>query len=452
MDAIIYFIITIGILVFVHEFGHFAAAKLSKMRVDVFALGFGYRLLGWNRITGFSFGNLPKDWDGQGNTDYRLSILPLGGYVKIAGMIDESMDKDFVEKEPQPYEFRSKSTSKKLFVISAGVLMNLLLAFAIFWGSNLFYGKQYTKTTIIGFVEANSPADSAGFRSGDEILAVNGKKVNFWEDVRTEVFVNSLGKDVSFNLLREGREELLNVKRSVIPQDEMKGLFIAPVGLKPVVSDVLKNSRADSAGLEPNDILISINEVELSSVQQTIALISSSVEEEISLSVLRGEDTISLAAVPNKDGKIGIALGGYVYLGESERITFGFFESFSLGVQDILRTTALTFVMVKRVVSGDIEFKQAFGGPIKIAQFAARSADSGLMNFLMFLGLLSLSLAIINILPIPALDGGHIVIIAIEGIIRRELPVKVKIAIQNTGFILLLLLMAFIIYNDVISL
>ncbi|HPI36312.1 MAG TPA: RIP metalloprotease RseP [Ignavibacteriaceae bacterium] len=452
MDALIYFIITIGILVFVHEFGHFAAAKLSKMRVDVFALGFGYRLLGWNKLTGFSFGNLPKDWDGQGNTDYRLSILPLGGYVKIAGMIDESMDKDFIDKEPQPYEFRSKSTPKKLFVISAGVLMNLLLAFAIFWGSNLFYGKQQTKTTTIGFVESGSPADSAGFVSGDKILKVNGKPIKYWEDVRTEVFINSLGKDVTFDLLRNGKNEILNVKRAAIPQDETKGLFLAPVGLKPVVSDVLKNSRADSAGLKPNDILLTINGTDLASVQQTIAIISAAVEEEIAISVLRGTDTVALAAVPNKDGKIGIALGGYAYLGESERITFGFFESFSLGAQDILRTTSLTFVMVKRVVTGDIEFKQAFGGPIKIAQFAARSADSGLMNFLMFLGLLSLSLAIINILPIPALDGGHIVIIAIEGIMRRELPVKVKLVIQNTGFILLLLLMAFIIYNDVISL
>lgn len=124
MDYIIYFLITISILVFVHEFGHFAAAKLSKMRTDVFAIGFGKRLIGWNKINGLTFGDLPKDYDGQGNTDYRICLLPLGGYVKIAGMVDESFDTEFANAEPQPYEFRSKPTILKLFVITAGVLMN----------------------------------------------------------------------------------------------------------------------------------------------------------------------------------------------------------------------------------------------------------------------------------------------------------------------------------------
>lgn len=132
MDYIIYFAITIGILVFVHEFGHFAAAKLTGMRADIFAIGFGKRLFGWNKKSRFTFGELPKDFDGQGNTDYRLCLLPLGGYVKIAGMVDESFDTDFADKEPQPYEFRAKSTWKKLIVITAGVIMNLLLALIIF--------------------------------------------------------------------------------------------------------------------------------------------------------------------------------------------------------------------------------------------------------------------------------------------------------------------------------
>ncbi len=134
MDYIIYFAITIAILVFVHEFGHFAAAKLSGMRADVFAIGFGKRLLGWNKISGFSFGDLPKDFDGQGHTDYRLCLLPLGGYVKIAGMVDESYDTEALNQPAKPYEFRAKSLPKKVFVITAGVLMNLLLAWLIFWG------------------------------------------------------------------------------------------------------------------------------------------------------------------------------------------------------------------------------------------------------------------------------------------------------------------------------
>ncbi|MFI5237797.1 MAG: site-2 protease family protein, partial [Ignavibacteriales bacterium] len=125
MDYIIYFAITIGILVFIHELGHFLAAKLTGMRADVFAIGFGKRLFGYNKKTGFTFGELPKDFDGEGNTDYRLSLLPLGGYVKIAGMVDESFDTKFTASEPQPFEFRSKNFWQKSFVITAGVAMNL---------------------------------------------------------------------------------------------------------------------------------------------------------------------------------------------------------------------------------------------------------------------------------------------------------------------------------------
>ncbi|MBN1637856.1 MAG: site-2 protease family protein, partial [Ignavibacteriales bacterium] len=171
MNFVIYFIIVVGILVFVHEFGHFAAAKICKMRVDVFALGFGKRLFGWNKLKGFSFGSLPKDIDLEGNTDYRVSLLPLGGYVKIAGMIDESFDKDFLNKQPQPYEFRSKPTYQKIFVISAGVIMNFLLAFIILWNINFFHGEQIAVTTTIGLIHENSPAHKLGFQTNDKIIS-----------------------------------------------------------------------------------------------------------------------------------------------------------------------------------------------------------------------------------------------------------------------------------------
>ena len=139
------------------------------------------------------------------------------------------------------------------------------------------------------------------------------------------------------------------------------------------------------------------------------------------------------------------------YAGPVELKTHGFFESFYLSWQEIVRMTELTFKMLGKVISGNIEFGKAFGGPIKIAQFAAKSADSGILSFLYFLALLSLSLAIINIMPFPVLDGGHLVIIIIESIFKREIPVKVKVAIQNVGFVLLLILMAFILYNDILN-
>lgn len=452
MSEVLYFIITIAILVFVHEFGHFAAAKLSGMRVDAFAIGFGYRLFGFNKKTGFTFGELPKNFQGDGFTDYRLCLLPLGGYVKISGMIDESMDTKFISSEPQPYEFRSKSTIKKVFVITAGVIMNFLLAILIFWGNNFFTGKQFTPTTKLAYIEAGSKADSAGFKVNDEILEINGQKMKYWEDIRTSIFVSNMGLDLTVKVLRDGQEQVIKIPRKLLPADESAGPFLVTENMHPLIQDVLGNSRADSAGIKPGDILLSINNATLFTTQQTIKTISENKETPVRLSILRSKDTLNLTVTPNKEGKIGIMLGGHAYLGNTERVTYGFFPSFYYGLNDAVGMSALTFIMLKRVITGNVEFGKAFGGPIKIAQFAARSADSGIAAFLMFLGLLSLSLALINILPFPVLDGGHLVMILIEAVIKREIPVKVKIAIQNAGFVLLVLLMAFILYHDFLGL
>lgn len=451
MEYIFYFAITIGILVFIHEFGHFAAAKLSDMRVDVFAIGFGKRLFGWNKKIGFSVGELPKDFDGEGHTDYRLSLLPLGGYVKIAGMIDESFDTEFINKEPQPYEFRAKPIRKKIFVITAGVLMNLLLAWIIFWGGNFFQGKPVTNTTTIAYVEPGSAANILGFQANDKILSINGKKVNYWEDVRAELFINTLGEDVNVAVERKGVEKTIFVPRAEIPEDVGQLDFLLPEGTRPVVMVVDKNSPAEQSGLEPRDVFLNLNDQPVFSSGQSTKIIQSHPGITMPLVVLRGEDTLSLSITPGENGKIGIAIASG-FVGESHYRTYGFFESFYMGLLDIEKMTALTFNMLGKVFSGKIEFGKAFGGPVKIAQFAAKSADSGFSSFLYFLALLSLSLAILNIMPFPVLDGGHLLIILIEGIFKREIPVKVKIAIQNTGLIILLLLMAFIIYNDIITL
>jgi len=451
MDYIIYFAITIGILVFIHEFGHFAAAKLSGMRADVFAIGFGKRLFGYNKKSGFSFGELPKDFDGEGNTDYRLSLLPLGGYVKIAGMVDESGDVSFADKEPQPYEFRAKPVWAKIFVITAGVFMNLMLAWAIFWGANFFQGKPITQTTTIAYVEAGSPAALAGFESGDKVLSVNGKQVTNWEDLRAEIFINTLGENINVEVLRNGEKQTLLVKRKLIPDDETQAMFLVPEGVKPAIGEVVKDSPAEKAGIKAGDVLISLNGATLYSAKQTTELISSNAGKELQLVVQRDNKDINLSVAPGPDAKIGVAIGP-VFMGKTTMRTYGAFESVYYGWKDIEKMTALTFSMIGKVFTGDVEFKKAFGGPIKIAQIAAKSADSGMANFLYFLALLSLSLAILNIMPFPVLDGGHLVMIIIEAAIKREIPIKIKMAIQNTGLVLLLLLMAFIIYNDIISL
>ncbi len=451
MEYIIYFAITIGILVFVHEFGHFAAAKLTGMRADVFAIGFGKRLFGWNRISGFTFGELPKDFDGQGNTDYRLCLLPLGGYVKIAGMVDESFDTEFADKEPQPYEFRAKPTWKKIIVITAGVIMNLLLALLIFWGVNFFQGKQVVTTTTIGYVEKGSVIDSLGFHADDKIIAINGMPVQNWDDVRTDIFVNTIGQNVNVKFRRDNKVEDITIPRKVIPDNETGEHFLIPAGFQPAIGEVTKDSPAQKAGIKEGDIFLELNGKKIYSVQQTIEIISTNKNTTMPLVVERGKDTVQLSVTPDAKGLIGVGLVTNPNA-PIEFQTYGFFESFYYGWLDIVRMTELTFSMVGKVIGGKVAFGKAFGGPVKIAQLAAKSADTGILNFLFFLALLSLSLAIINIMPFPVLDGGHLVIILIEGVIKKEIPIRVKVAIQNTGFVLLLLLMAFIIYNDIINL
>lgn len=451
MDYIIYFVITIAILVFIHEFGHFAAAKLCKMRADVFAIGFGKRLFGWNKINGFTFGDLPKDFDTDGNTDYRLCLIPLGGYVKIAGMVDESFDTEFANEEPKPYEFRAKPTYQKLFVITAGVMMNLTLTVAIFWGINFFQGKQVMKTTTIGELASGGKAEMVGFQTNDKITSINGEEVNNWDEVLNNIFVENIDENKVITVDRNGAQTEVTVPSEKIKSATEEVPFIQPGDTKPIITDVMKNSPAEDAGVQQYDLFLALNDIPLNTSAKAIEIISSNPDKEMPLVILRDVDTVITKVKPALDGKIGVSISDS-YAGPVEFQSFGFFESISLAVGQVNTYTVLTITSIGSVIKGDIEFKNAFGGPVKIAKYAAQSADNGIISFLFFLAMLSLSLAIINILPFPVLDGGHFVIILIEGLIKKELPIKIKIGIQNAGFVLLLLLMAFIIYNDIISL
>ncbi len=450
MDYILYFALTIGILVFIHEFGHFAAAKLSGMRVDVFAIGFGKRLFGWNKLNGFSFGDLPKDLDLQGHTDYRVSLLPLGGYVKIAGIIDENYDKSYAETEPQPWEFRSKSTPKKIFVLIAGVLMNLFLTIAIFWGINFFQGKQVIETTKIGTVADTSAVYSLGFRSGDKILAINNHEVHDWENVISGLLQSET--DVTKIKIQRGTNDtLLAIPTSKIKAIASNGYFL-PIGdTRPIINMVMDNSPAEDAGIKDGDIILAINNEPVKQVQDVIRIVSSHKEKTIPIVVARDKDTLTLSVTPSMEGLIGVSLTE-TYTGKISYRRYGFFEALTQSIVNIKDYTVLTYTMLKKVIKGDIAFGSAFGGPVKIAKFAAKSAENGIMSFLYFLAALSLSLAIINIIPFPGLDGGHLVIVLVEAVLRRELSIKVKMLIQNVGFALLLLLTLIIIYNDIISL
>jgi len=449
-NSLLYFIITIAILVFVHELGHFVAAKLTAMRVDAFAIGFGYRLFGYNKKLGFSFGSLPKDIDLEGNTDYRLCILPLGGYVKVAGMIDESMDKDFLQHEPQPWEFRSKSSGKKLFVLSAGVLMNILLALGIFWGINFTRPAQHLKTTTIGYVPSKSSLELASLKTNDKILSIDGNPVKYWEEVLNYIFVKKIGEEFTITIQREGKILDLQLESKLLQSDKKSGLAFLPRETKVFIADVISNSPAEKSGLMKNDTILFVNNTEIISSRQLIDIISSFPEKPIDMIVQRKNDTLKIQVTPTKDGKIGILSGIMIYA-PVELEHYNFIQAGFKAFENIYENTLLFFSIIAKVITGKVEFANAFGGPIRIAKMAAQTADVNLLSFLNFLALLSLSLAIINILPFPVLDGGHILIVLLEGILKREISPKVKIIIQNIGFVILLLFMAFVIYSDIMN-
>ncbi len=430
-------------------FGNFFGVLLTQL--IAFAIGFGKRLFGWNQITGFNFGDLEKDVDLKGHTDYKICLLPLGGYVKIAGMVDESFDTEFASKEPEPFEFRAKPTYQKLFVITAGVLMNLLLAVVIYWGVNYFQGKQVMETTKIGVVADSSLAHQSGFRSYDEVNSINGTSVSDWEGLLTTLLIENMGNDVEVNVERNGEEYIFTAPKELLSKAAQQSRFF-PIGeTKTVISDVMKNSPAEDAGIKAEDIVVELNNKQIFASGDLIEIVSSNKNTDLPIKLIRGEDTMSTVVNPGMEGKIGVAIGD-AYTGKVSYQEYGVGESLSRGLSNVGTYTSLTLRMFGSIIKGDVAFEDNIGGPVKIAKFAAQSAEAGMTPFLLFLAMLSLSLAIINIMPFPVLDGGHFVIILIEGIIGKELPIKAKLAIQNVGFVILMALMGFIVYTDIASL
>lgn len=431
MAYILYFIITVGVLVLVHEFGHFIAAKLSGMRVDTFSIGFPPRAFG-KKI---------------GDTDYCVSWIPIGGYVKIAGMIDESFDTDFVGKPPQPDEFRSRPMYQRMIVVSAGVIMNFLLTFLIFYGINLANGRLFHATTTIGFVQPKSAAEQLGFRSGDKLIAVNGKKVNSWEDVQTDFYLDDVAGPLHVEVIREGKTNNLTVPAGKVKPDEDFGLY--PNHMHAIIDAVASGAPAAEAGIEAGDIITSIDSQQIATNAQVVDLVRERKGKLIQLSISRGNEEKHFAVMPDSQGKIGITIGT-TYTGPIKKYSYNVISAIPAGFDQTVGATGLLLKSIYQMITGKVSFTKSIGGPIKIAQLATQSAEMGLVSFLGFMALLSISLAVLNILPIPALDGGHLAFLIYESIFRREVPAKVKLFAQQVGFALLLLFMAFVIYNDIV--
>lgn len=451
IESILAFIVLVGILVFVHEMGHFLAARWCGVRADVFAVGMGPRLFGWNRRNGFTFGKLPEDLDLEGGTDYRLSAFPIGGYVKIAGMVDESMDTEFVSQAPQPWEFRSKNTLQKAFIISAGVIMNFLLAIVVFAILNFSEGKTLAATTTVGPLPKDGPALAAGLREGDRITAINGEEIKYFEDITRGIYIDHPTDDITLAVDRGGMPMTIKIPRASIP-DPSSGQPIIPHSAfnHPTIVSVLEGSPAEKAGLKPDDVIATADGKPMTTRDQLIEHIGKNDGQPITLGIQRGSSnpgTVPITVTPGADGKIGTELTDG-YHGPRTNIDYGLFEALATGWDETMTVTAGTFGLVGRLVTGNANLKESVGGPGKIAVIAQQTASRGLTEFLKLMGILSVTLACMNILPIPALDGGHLVFILVEGIFRREVPLKIRMAVQQVGFALLIIFMAFVLYND----
>jgi regulator of sigma E protease len=451
LTAIFYFIIVIGILVFIHEFGHFIAARSMKMRAEIFSFGMGPRLFGYNKINKFTFGKLDEKIELGDHTDYRVCAFPIGGFVKISGMIDESMDKEFLEKPPQPWEYRSRPVWQRMIVITAGVIMNMLLAFFIFYGVTLYKGKSIIDTTQVGYVADSSVAYQAGFKPGDKILSINNTEVRTWDEITTNIYLDHLGEPLTIRIQRNGVDTSIFIPKENVTSLTDKSIGISPDFMQPAIIDVLPNKPAASIGLKSGDVITKFNGEDIKDVQRLITLIKTSTGKESVIEWNRDGTPMSAKVSPTADSTIGIQIGEK-YTGPEKIITYNVISAIPKSFHDMYYYgIELFYKSIAKIVKGDIEFKKAIGGPIKIASASAQSARGGFLSFITFVALLSMSLAVINILPFPALDGGHFIILCVEGIFRKPVPAKIQIALQYAGFIILMAFMAFVIYNDIIS-
>jgi regulator of sigma E protease len=447
LTTILAFIVVLGITITIHEFGHFAMAKLLKIRVLVFSLGFGPKLAGFSR----------------GGTEYRLSPLPLGGYVKMAG---ETFDE---ERHGAPDEFLSHPKWHRFLVAIAGPLMNILLAIAILSFSYLegvTVARYHKQPAIVGPVVANSIAQRAGLETGDHIISVRGNSVKTWEDM--EIALATAPRDsLDVEVERGGRRLNLHFSPPDTEQVDAASLGIKFSIPRTIVAVVDPKSPAHLAGLRDGDEILSVegNGRAGKDYDEILNIISASKGIPLHFEVRRpgkarkadaggqspvaepqGGQILHLTVTPvEMNGRVVI---GFVPEIPSDLEKYGLGGAILQSVKRNYEMSALTFRIIGRIFSGRASVK-TISGPIEIARISGSAARTGSARvFFGFLGLISLQLGVFNLLPIPILDGGVIALLLIEGILGRDLSLGLKEKIIQVGFVFLILLMGFVVFND----
>lgn len=422
------FVIVLGILVFIHELGHFAVAKLSDIKVEKFSLGFGPKIIGFKK----------------GETEYLLSLLPLGGYVKMVGEVPG----EDISEEDRRRSFTAKSPLNRAAIVAAGPLMNLILAFVLFplvYIIGIEVPAYLERPTAVGYVFADSPAQKAGLEKGDIIKLVDGKKVATWSDFISITAMNP-ESTLRLSINRDGK----TVEATISPETSSKtgaGTIGVLPPMRPVISTVNKSYPAYKAGLRAGDEILAVNGHKITHWLELESLVSKDATSKL-FAIKRGNKTFDVSITPraSKDGKrflIGVSR-------EEERALkkYGVGESISKGVSASVDMTVKLFVVIKGLVVGQYSLK-TLGGPIMIAQVAGRAAHEGLSDILSLVAFLSLQLGIINLFPIPVLDGGHIMFLAVESIKGKPLSDRFMGVAQQIGIALIISLMVLVTYNDI---
>jgi regulator of sigma E protease len=423
METVLAFLVLVGILIWFHELGHFLFAKLFGVKVEVFSVGFGPVLF-------------KKQW---GETEYRLSAIPLGGFVKLYGEEDGISD---------PRAFSSKPNWQKILIAFAGSFFNFILAVLIFWLIGML-GREVPKYAfekpVVGYVQENSPAQKMGLQRGDLILSVNGKKVDNWKDLEEKLLKDIFEQELKLEVLRDGKVLTLEGKMDL---RNSSGFGAEPI-IESVVGIVLERSPAKQVGLQEGDRILSINGVEIKSWQEAVKLIRSA--EKIDLKIERQGQIREITLIPMKDPRTGISMIGIAPKVETVKVKQGPFEAFKGSFERIATLTSLTLKALWGMITGSLS-PTNLGGPIAIAQMAGQSAQQGLIPYLGLMAFISVQLAIFNLLPLPMLDGGLILLFLIESIRRKPLPLRFKEAWQRLGFALIVALSLFVILNDLLRL
>jgi len=433
LQIVFSFILVLAPLVFIHELGHFLAAKAFRIGVPVFSLGFGPRLWGFRRA----------------ETDYRLSLVPLGGYVRLAG--DEADE----NRTGAPEEFLTRPKYQRFVVFVAGATFNIILAFLAFWLFFGVYGKEVIAYPVVQVVLEDSQAAKAGVQVGDTVIEVNGKDL-VAEDMNQVLSLDLLlspNQDREIVLERQGQRVTTTMFTGEDPKFKM-GLVGWRLGVSdeiPTILAVTAGSPAAEAGLQRDDVIVAAGGLDEIGQLELRQMIQQAPDMEIDLLVERAGERLPMTVTPrpNDEGKGIIGVHFVPFEAPRTELSIGQAAAESLRQNIVLSKTL--FVVLKRLVTREVSVR-SMSGPIRIAQVARNALLQGPRVFLYLLAFFSLQLGILNLLPIPVLDGGHILILFVEGIIRRDLPEIVKERVMQAGFVFLLAFMGLIVVLDIVKL